>query len=139
MERIILFDGVCNLCNGSVQFIINRDPKGKFKFASLQSEVGKQLLRKYAVREDVNSIVFIEGGKCYIQSEAVLRVAKNLAGAWKLLHIFLLIPRPIRDFFYHLIANNRYRWFGARENCMLPTPGLQERFLNDKKDSPFYE
>lgn len=139
MKRIVLFDGVCNLCSGSVQFIIKRDPKEQFQFASLQSEVGQQLIRKYSISEDVNSFILIEDGKSYMKSEAALRVAKNITGAWKLFRLFLFIPRPIRDLFYRLIATYRYRWFGTCESCMLPTKDLEKRFLDNKKDLPFSE
>ena len=129
MERIILFDGECNFCDQSVQFIIKRDPEGKFKFASLQSETGQELLNKFNAPRDLDSFVFIEGDRCYFKSSAALRVFKHLKGVWKFSYYLLIVPRPIRDFFYHIIAKNRYKWFGKKDECMLPTPEQRERFL----------
>jgi len=129
MERIILFDGECNFCDQSVQFIIKRDPEGKFKFASLQSETGQELLNKFNAPRDLDSFVFIEGDWCYFKSSAALRVFKHLKGVWKFSYYLLIVPRPIRDFFYHIIAKNRYKWFGKKDECMLPTPEQRERFL----------
>jgi predicted DCC family thiol-disulfide oxidoreductase YuxK len=129
MEKIILFDGICNFCNGSVQFNIKRDPQAHFRFASLQSEVGKEMLTKYRIPEDINSFIFIDGERYYTKSSAALTVCKHLKGFWKLLYVFLLVPRPIRDIFYHLIAENRYKWFGKRESCMIPSEDIRKRFL----------
>lgn len=130
MERIILFDGVCNLCNRSVQFIIKRDPKGYFKFASLQGETGLELLKRYGLNSNINSFVLIEDEKIHLESTAALRVCSKLNSGWKALACFLIIPRPIRDFFYKIIANNRYKWFGKKESCMLPLPEWKNRFLD---------
>lgn len=129
MNAIILFDGECNFCNGSVQFIIKRDPQEFYKFASLQSTVGKELLKQYNAPLSIDSFFLIYGNKYYVKSSAALRVCKNLNGIWKLGYILLLIPRPIRDFFYDLIAKNRYKWFGKRDQCMLPSPEIRKRFL----------
>ncbi|WP_336769728.1 thiol-disulfide oxidoreductase DCC family protein [Bacillus bombysepticus] len=129
MERIILFDGECNVCDRSVQFIIQRDPIGLFKFASLQSDIGQELLDKYNAPSDLNSFVLIENDKCYFKSSAALRVCKNLKGAWKLLYFFLVVPKPLRDYFYSIIAKNRYKWFGKKDSCMLPSPEVRKRFL----------
>lgn len=129
MERIILFDGECHFCDQSVQFIIKRDPKGLFKFASLQSETGKDLLQNYHAPEEIDSLVLIEGDFCYFKSTAALRICRNLNGAWKLLYILSIIPKPFRDLCYELIAKNRYKWFGKKESCMLPLPEERERFL----------
>ncbi|WP_066304966.1 thiol-disulfide oxidoreductase DCC family protein [Bacillus sp. FJAT-29814] len=130
MERIILFDGVCNLCNSSVQFILKRDRKGQFGFASLQGEVGQKLIHKFGLNPDINSFVLIENEKVYLESTAALKVCKGLTGAWKLFAAFLIIPRPIRDVVYRMIANNRYKWFGKKESCMLPLPEWKNRFLD---------
>jgi predicted DCC family thiol-disulfide oxidoreductase YuxK len=128
---IVLFDGVCNLCSGSVQFIIPRDREGRFRFASLQSPVGQELLARFGIDPTVvDSVVVIEGDRWYKESDAALRVARGLAGPWKVLTVFRLIPRPLRDRLYRLIARNRYRWFGKKEACWLPTPELRERFLD---------
>ena len=129
MDRIILFDGDCNFCDQSVQFIIKRDPQGLFKFASLQSEIGKKLLNKYNTPSDLDSFVLIEGNHCYFKSSAALRICKNLKGVWKLLYVLLVVPKPLRDFFYGIIAENRYKWFGIKESCMLPSPEERKRFL----------
>ena len=127
---ILLFDGVCNLCNSSVQFVIKRDPKSKFRFAALQSEEGKQLLEYYNLPvEDIFSVILIEGEKVYTRSTAALRMLKHLGGGWSLFYFFIIIPRPIRDIVYKFIARNRYKWFGQKDSCMIPTPELQNRFL----------
>ncbi|HHY72153.1 MAG TPA: thiol-disulfide oxidoreductase DCC family protein [Bacillus bacterium] len=129
MERIILFDGDCNFCDQSVQFIIKRDTKELFKFTSLQSDIGKELLNKHNAPENIDSFVLIEGDNCYFKSSAALRVCRNLKGAWKLPYILLVIPKPFRDLFYGIIAKNRYKWFGKKESCMLPSPEERTRFL----------
>lgn len=127
----ILFDGVCNLCNGSVQFILRRDPQARLRFASLQSEAGRRLVTEQGLDPEVlNSVILIEDGKVYRESAAALRIARHMDGAWKLLRVLVLIPRPIRDAVYRLIARNRYRWFGKSETCWLPTPELRARFLD---------
>jgi predicted DCC family thiol-disulfide oxidoreductase YuxK len=128
-ERTILFDGVCNLCNASVQFIIQRDPKKRFRFASLQSEYGQSMLQKYGLSTDIKTIVLIEGGKSYDRSSAALRMARRLNGAWPILFIFILVPPFLRNAVYNFIARNRYTWFGRQETCGLPDPQQAERFL----------
>lgn len=128
---IILFDGVCNLCNRSVQYVIRHDAEKKFRFASLQSDAGQELLRKYNLPvNNFNSFVLIEDEKIYTRSGAALRVAKQLNGLVKLLYGFIIVPPFIRNGVYNWIANNRYKWFGERQSCMIPTPDLQSRFLN---------
>lgn len=127
---VILFDGVCNFCNGSVQFIIRRDRKGRFRFASLQSSAGKQLLARHRIREQADSIVLIENGSCFTESTAVLRIAGRMSGIWKIAAILLVIPKPIRDCLYRYFARNRYRWFGKQEACMIPTEETRKRFLS---------
>ena len=130
MHRVILFDGECNFCDSSVQFIIKRDPYAHFHFASLQSEIGTVLTKKYSIPEDVDSLVLIEKNKAYTKSDAALRIAKKLDGLWHLLFIFILVPRPIRDGVYNYIAKNRYKWFGKKElACSLPSPDVRKRFL----------
>jgi predicted DCC family thiol-disulfide oxidoreductase YuxK len=129
MNGIVLFDGICNFCNQSVQFIIKKDPKGYYKFASLQSDIGQKFLEKYKISHDIDSIILIDNEECYFKSSAALHICRNLKGVWKLLYLLLIIPRPLRDFFYEIIAKNRYKWFGKRESCMLPAPGVKERFL----------
>ncbi|MDQ0219821.1 thiol-disulfide oxidoreductase DCC family protein [Peribacillus cavernae] len=130
MDSIVLFDGICNLCNSSVQFILKRDPVAHFKFGSLQSDLGQETIERYRLSKKLNSIVLIENDKSYTKSTAVLRICKNLKGAWKLVSILRIIPRPIRDFFYDIIAKNRYKWFGKQDSCMLPSPEFKERFID---------
>jgi predicted DCC family thiol-disulfide oxidoreductase YuxK len=133
---VLLFDGVCNLCNGSVQFILRRDPRARFRFASLQSAVGQRYLEELGVdRQAVDSVILVEGGRWYQESDAALRVVRILGGPWRVLGIFRMVPRPLRDRLYRLIARNRYRWFGKRETCWLPTPELRERFLDAQPPS----
>ncbi len=129
-KPILLFDGVCNLCNGFVQFIIKNDPNAKFRFAALQSEVGQQLLQEAKMSmNDLNTVVFYDEEKFYTHSDVGLRVARHLGGFWNLFLIFNILPKFIRDGIYNWIAKNRYRWFGKQESCMLPTPELKARFL----------
>lgn len=129
-EPIILFDGVCNLCNASVQFVIRHDPQARFKFAALQSATAEKLLQNCAVdRASLDSVILVEDGHVYIESDAALRIARKLGGGWSLFAGFSIVPRPIRDAVYRLIARNRYRWFGKQESCMMPTPDLRARFL----------
>lgn len=127
---IVLFDGVCNFCNASANFILKRDPKGVFRFAPLQSEAAKGLLEKFHLPlDDLDTMVLIENGKAYTRSTAGLRIARHLNAAWPLLYGFIVLPRFFRDTIYRLIARNRYRWFGKRETCMIPLPEWKERFL----------
>lgn len=129
MNGIILFDGECNFCNSSVQFIIKRDKKAYFTFTSLQSEIGKTYRKQFSIPKDVDSLILIEGGHCYMKSSAALRICKKLDGGWKILSSFLLIPSPLRNVCYDVIAKNRYKWFGKQERCMLPSPEIKKRFL----------
>ena len=130
-NAIILFDGVCNLCNGAVQYFIKRDKKKILKYASLQSESGQALLKKYDLPlTQFNSFVFIYDGKVYLRSSAALRAAKLLSGPVSWLYGFIIVPRFIRDGVYNMIAKNRYKWFGKQESCMIPTPELKSRFLS---------
>lgn len=129
MRRIVLFDGECNFCDASVQFIIKRDKKAAFQFASLQSEVGQALIEKFAVPTHVDSIVLIEGERYYMKSSAALKIARQLDGLWKLSYAAIVVPRPLRDTVYSYIAKNRYKWFGKKDSCMLPTAEQRNRFL----------
>jgi predicted DCC family thiol-disulfide oxidoreductase YuxK len=127
---IILFDGVCNLCDGVVQFVLKKDKKARFRFAALQSESGTALLKQFGLPTNVyNSFVLVESGRAYQKSDAALQVLKGLGGVWILLYGFIIIPRPIRDFIYDWVARNRYRFFGKKDECMLPTPEIRARFL----------
>ena len=130
-ERVILFDGVCNLCNGSVQYVIRHDKEALYRFASLQSHTGQQFLRQYDLPlKDFTSFVLIEDGVAYTRSSAALRVARRLSGFVRLLYGFIIVPQFIRDAVYNFISANRYKWFGKKDSCMVPTPELKQRFLN---------
>ncbi|MGQ0541022.1 MAG: thiol-disulfide oxidoreductase DCC family protein [Blastocatellia bacterium] len=130
MGAIVLFDGVCNFCNGSVNFIIEHDKAGFFTFAPLQSEIGEELLAKHGIdKTDTDSVILIEDDKAYTHSTAALRTARKLDGIWSWGFAFIAVPRPIRDFFYKLFAKHRYRLFGRRDTCMVPTPEIRARFL----------
>jgi predicted DCC family thiol-disulfide oxidoreductase YuxK len=129
-HKIILFDGVCNLCNGAVVFIIKRDKKNVFKFAALQSEIGQELTSKFKIdTSKVDSIILIDGEKHYEKSTAALRIARELSGGYPLLYGFMVLPGFLRNAVYDYIARNRYKWFGKKESCMIPTPELKSRFL----------
>lgn len=130
-KKIILFDGVCNLCNSSVQFVIKRDNKDLFRYAALQSEVGQQLVaERHIDTRQVDSIILIERGVAYYtKSDAALEIAKDLGGLWKMSAIFTWVPRSIRNAVYDFVARNRYKWFGKKEACMVPTPELKAKFL----------
>ncbi|MXV63603.1 DUF393 domain-containing protein [Natronorubrum sp. JWXQ-INN-674] len=127
---IVLFDGVCNLCHGFVQFIVPRDTDGQFHFASLQSEVGQELLAEHGLENhDLDSVVLIEGGDAYVKSGAVIRIAQHLGGVYRLLGPTRFLPRRFRNWVYDLVAEHRYRIFGKKEQCMMPTGNVQERIL----------
>ena len=127
---ILLFDGVCNLCNGAVQFVIKFDSKNTLRFTALQSDTGQQILEHFNLpKEDIFSVILVENGKVYVRSSAALRMYKNMGGFWSLMYLFIIIPRPVRDAVYNFIAKNRYKWFGKKESCMIPTPELKSRFL----------
>ena len=130
MKRVVLFDGECNFCDSSVQFIIKRDPAGHFLFTSLQSEKGMELTKQYAIPATVDSLVLIANGKAFTKSSAALHIAKKLDGLWHLLFLFILVPRKVRDVVYDYVAMNRYKWFGKKEDaCMLPSPDQRKRFI----------
>ena len=132
MPSIVLFDGVCNLCNGFVRFVIARDPAARFRFASLQSETAGRLIRESGgVGVATDSIVLLEDdrGHVSVRSTAALRIAKGLGLPWSLAYGLMVVPRPIRDWAYDVVARNRYQWFGKRDVCMMPTPETKSRFL----------
>lgn len=129
MSSIVLFDGVCNFCNDSVNFIIRHDHAGRFKFAPLQSDIGQQLLSEHNIEEDVDSIVLVEDGRAFTHSTAALRIAKGLGGVCSLAYVLIAIPAVVRDLFYKTFAKYRYRLFGKKDACMIPTPEVRERFL----------
>ncbi|MEK4361634.1 thiol-disulfide oxidoreductase DCC family protein [Paenibacillus sp. FSL M8-0212] len=127
---IVLVDGVCHFCQGLTKWIIKRDPEGKYNFASLQSDVAKELLKKGNLSTDsMDTFVLIENGKYYTRSTAALRLAKGLKFPYPLLYVFIIVPKFIRNAVYNWVARNRYRWFGKDEACMLPTPEIKDRFL----------
>lgn len=129
-HKIILFDGVCNLCNSSINFIIKKDPKNVFKFTALQSEIGQQYIETFNIDPSkTDSIILIDGDKHYIKSSAALTIAKSLKGGYPLLYGFMVVPRFIRNWVYDYIAKNRYQWYGKKESCMIPTPELKSKFL----------
>jgi predicted DCC family thiol-disulfide oxidoreductase YuxK len=127
---VVLFDGVCNLCNGSVSFIVARDPAAHFHFAALQSEAAQRLLRESGVHENLpDSVALVEHSRVYTRSTAALRIARQLRFPWPVFYALIVLPRWLRDAGYDLIARHRYRWFGRRDACMMPTPELRRRFL----------
>jgi len=127
---VLLFDGVCNLCNSSVNFIIDRDPKQHFRFAALQSDYGQEKLKELGFnQESFDSLVLLSNGKVYRKSSAALRIAKKLNGLWPALYLFIIVPPFIRNAVYDLIGKNRYRWWGKRDSCRMPTPELKQRFV----------
>jgi predicted DCC family thiol-disulfide oxidoreductase YuxK len=134
MERdgpIVLFDGVCNLCDASVRFVIDRDPGARFRFAPIQSRVAASLLERHGhgVPIEPQAVMLLEDGRVWEGSDAALRIARRLRGAWRLAWGLMAVPRPIREAAYRLIARNRARWFGRRDACRAPAPGLRARFL----------
>lgn len=132
-HALVFFDGVCNLCNGFVNFLIDHDPEGQFKFAALQSEAARPYLQAFDVDpEALDSVIVIEKGRLYRESTAALRILRRLGPPWAVLYYaFIGIPRPLRDLVYRYIALNRYDWFGKRDQCRIPTPDLKARFLDE--------
>lgn len=128
---VILFDGLCNLCNGAVNFIIRRDPSATFRFAPVQSDAAKNLMARFDLSpDDFDSVILVEDSSYFVKSTAALRICKKLKALWPLLYAFIIIPKPIRDYIYEFVANNRYKWFGKREQCMVPNMSIEGRFLN---------
>ena len=130
--RIILFDGVCNLCNSSVDFIIQRDKGQQFLLASLQSAAGQQILQDFNLpKEEFDTLVLVDRGRIYLRSTAALRIARELSGGWALFYAFIVVPAFLRDAVYRLVARHRFNWFGQRDSCRLPTPEERARFLEE--------
>ncbi|MDN7243093.1 thiol-disulfide oxidoreductase DCC family protein [Planococcus sp. N028] len=129
-HAIVLFDGDCNFCDSSVQFIIKHDPAGYYHFASLQSDVGRKLRKEHDISDDVDSLVLIENGQAYVKSEGALRISHHLTGLWKLAFYLKSVPRFLRDGAYDTFARNRYKVFGKLNSCMLPPPHIRKRFLD---------
>jgi len=132
LSDIVIFDGVCNLCVRSVKFITNHEADQSLRFTPLQSPAGARLLREYGFDpEDAKSFVLVADGRSYVKSDAAIRVARHLRGGWRLIGAIKIIPRPIRNWAYDVIARNRYRWFGRSEACMAPMPELLSRFVEE--------
>ncbi len=130
MPAVILFDGVCNFCNSTINFVIERDRTKFFRFAPLQSAAAAGLMHKYGIDGiEADSVVVVENEKAYLRSAAALHIARHLTWPWKALYLLIVIPRPLRDIAYTLFARNRYRLFGKKDVCMMPTPDLRNRFL----------
>jgi predicted DCC family thiol-disulfide oxidoreductase YuxK len=142
MGAILLFDGVCNFCDSAVNFVIAHDSEGYFRFAPLQSDTGRELTHKFGLKFEgeqpgkddgsipIDSVILIEDDKAYTHSSAALRLARHLDGMWSWGYAFIIVPKFIRDFFYKLFARYRYRLFGRKDVCMMPTPELKQRFLS---------
>ena len=131
MPAVILFDGVCNLCNGFVQFVIERDPEARFRFAALQSDAARRLVGGLRIPGSLpDSIVLVEDGRAFLKSTAALRIARGLRAPWPLAYGLVVVPRALRDRVYDLVARRRYGWFGRRDTCMVPAPELRSRFID---------
>jgi len=129
-EQVILFDGVCKLCNASVNFIIRHDPKAYFRFAPLQSEFAQKILVSNDIStENFESLVLVENDQVFLKSTATLKIARKLNGLWPVFYVLIFLPIPIRDFFYNLIAKHRYRIFGRKNTCMIPGKDMMKRFI----------
>ncbi len=129
-EQIIIFDGVCNLCSASVRFIIKRDKGFNFKFVTVQSEPGKVLLEEHGLNPDcIHTMLLVKEGAAYTRSDAALEISRCLDGLWPILVVLKIIPKFIRNGLYTIIANNRYKWFGKKEACLVPTPDIKSRFI----------
>ncbi len=129
-KAIILFDGVCNLCNASVRFVISRDRGDRFRFAPLQSEVGRRLAEDHALPEDLRTFFLIVDEQSYEKSAAWLRVMRLLGWPWSALYLLVIVPRPVRDWIYDIVGRNRYKWFGKLDQCPVPAPDWQQKFLS---------
>jgi predicted DCC family thiol-disulfide oxidoreductase YuxK len=129
-HKIILFDGVCNLCNRTVNYVLKRDKKDRFRFAAFQDEAGKRLIAKLNIdRSKTDSIVLIDDDKVYVRSTAALRISRNLGGGYPLFYGLMIIPNFIRNWVYDYVARNRYKWFGKKDSCMIPAPEIRSKFL----------
>jgi len=129
-DKLVLFDGVCNLCTHSVRFILEHEKGPLFRFATVQSPVGSRLMRELGLNpDDAETFVLIADGRAYLRSDAAIRIARDLRGAWRWLGVVKIVPRPLRDWIYDLVARNRYRWFGRTDECMVPTAEIRARFI----------
>ena len=131
-SSIVLFDGVCNFCNASINWIIRRDRRARFRFAPLQSPTGERLQREHGLDPAaLDTMLLVENGRAYLRSTAALHIVHDLSFPWPLFYAFIIVPHPIRDFFYTAFANRRYRWFGKKDECMIPSQRVRDRFLID--------
>jgi predicted DCC family thiol-disulfide oxidoreductase YuxK len=131
MASLVLFDGVCNLCDAFVQFVMARDPGGQFQFGALQSAAARRVLELHDAPEPLpDALVLVEDGRVFTGSTAALRIARRLTFPWSLASALLAVPRPLRDGIYAIVARHRYRWFGRRDHCLVPTPALRARFID---------
>ena len=129
---MVVFDGVCNLCNRSVRFILRHEAEPEIQFSPMQSPAGARLLRQHNLSvDDLRTFVLVSGERAYVRSDAAIRIARHLKGGWKWLGLLRIVPRPLRDWAYDVVARNRYRWFGRTDTCMVPTPELRSRFLGE--------
>jgi len=129
-ESVIFFDGICNYCNAMVNFAIRNDKKASLKFSPLQSFAGKQMMKEFKIPAEVDSIIFLDKGKVYTHSDAAIRITKYLRWPSKAFYAFIIVPQFVRQPLYKWVARNRYRWFGKKEKCMVPTPDVKARFLD---------
>lgn len=129
-DRIIFFDGVCNLCVGAIQFVIHRDRKQNFRFASLQSDFAKNKLRDFGIAGQINTIVAVINNRVFVKSDAALEIARYLNFPWSIFYSLKIFPRGLRDYVYDWIANHRYGWFGKKNACMIPDEKIAKRFIN---------
>jgi len=132
-KALVLFDGYCNLCNGAVQFILKRDKKAHFYFASLSWPAAEPVLHSSEELRGVDSIILYDGDRTFTKSSAALKISSHLGGLWPLFNVFWIIPKFIRDPIYDFIARNRYKWFGKKDTCMIPESDVSQRFLNEKR------
>jgi len=128
-DHLVLFDGVCNLCNRAVRYILKHDKKDRFRFASLQSSVAEQIRDDLNIPENTDSIIYLRKGKTHVHSTAALKIAKDLGGGHRLWCVLMIVPKPVRDFFYGIIARKRYSWFGKRDSCLIPGKEEAGRFI----------
>jgi predicted DCC family thiol-disulfide oxidoreductase YuxK len=139
-DAVVLFDGVCNLCNGFVRFAIPRDPHRHLRFAALDSPAAIRLMTAAGVAPgSIDSVVLIDGGRAFVRSAAVLRIARRLRFPWPLVYGLVVVPRPVRDWMYDVVARHRLGWFGRREACLVPGPETQDRFLVDTSAPVSYD
>lgn len=134
-DHLVLFDGVCNLCNSAVRYIVQRDKKDIFRFVPLQSNIADQIRKGHNIPVNTDSIIYLRMGKIYTHSTAALKIAKDLGGRHRLWYVFVIIPKPVRDYFYDLIARKRYKWFGKTATCQIPDHSIKRKFMGEVIES----